>query len=101
MTAVRSDHGCILALQRYTHATTSTALGKRMGISRLVCAIATDTPRSLPHVVALEEAMSLQTAFVLGQFLGMTELVEKALVTPEQFIKRCIEIAKEYEGSKP
>ena len=51
-------------------------------------------------MVTLEEAMSLQTAYVLGQFLGMTELVEKGLVTPEQFIKRCIEIAKEYEGSK-
>jgi hypothetical protein len=44
---------------------------------------------------------TLAPHFVLGQFLGMTELVEKGLVTPEQFIKRCIEIAKEYEGSKP
>lgn len=41
--------------------------------------------------------MNLQPNFVLGQFLGMTELIEKGLVTPEQFAKRCIEIAKEYE----
>jgi hypothetical protein len=36
----------------------------------------------------------------LGQFLGMTELVEKGLVNPTVFTSRCIEIAKEYKKSK-
>ena len=36
----------------------------------------------------------------LGRFLGVTELVEKGLLTPEQFLARCIEIAKEYQQAK-
>ena len=47
-----------------------------------------------------QQSTAVSTAFVLGQFLGMVQLVEKQLVTPEHFTKRCIEIAKEYEGSK-
>ena len=48
---------------------------------------------------AWQRSQSIRTdrAFVLGQFLGMTEMVEKQLVTPEQFVKRCIEITKEYK----
>ena len=44
--------------------------------------------------------MNYKTAYILGQFLGMTQLVEKELVTLEQFAKRCVEIAKKYETSK-
>ena len=49
------------------------------------------------HSWQRSQSTVVSTAFVLGQFLGMTELVEKGLVTPEQFVKRCIEITKEYK----
>jgi hypothetical protein len=39
-------------------------------------------------------------ALTFGRFLGMTELLEKGLVTPEHFGQRCIEIAKEYREAK-
>ena len=32
----------------------------------------------------------------LGAFLGMAELYEKGLVTPEHFAQQCITIAREY-----
>jgi hypothetical protein len=38
-----------------------------------------------------------QNSYVLGQFLGMVQLVEQGLVTPEHFVARCIEIAKVYK----
>ena len=47
-----------------------------------------------------QASTAVSTAFVLGQFLGMVQLVEKQLVTPEHFAKRCIEIAKEYKEGK-
>jgi hypothetical protein len=43
---------------------------------------------------------SVRKAFVLGQFLGVTELIEKGLVTPAQFIDSCIRIKIEYEKQK-
>jgi len=43
---------------------------------------------------------SVRKAFVLGQFLGVTELIEKGLVTPAQFIDSCIRIKTEYEKQK-
>lgn len=52
------------------------------------------------HSWQRSQSTAVSTAFVLGQFLGMVQLVEKQLVTTEHFTKRCIEIAKEYEGSK-
>ena len=52
------------------------------------------------HSWQRSQSTAVSTAFVLGQFLGVTEMVEAGLTTPEQFTKRCIEIAKEYEGSK-
>ena len=39
-------------------------------------------------------------AYVLGQFLGVTSMIEQGLTTPAQFIDSCIRIAKEYEASK-
>ena len=49
-----------------------------------------------------QRSQSIRTdrAYVLGQLLGMIELVERGLVTPEHFAKRCIEIAKEYKEGK-
>jgi hypothetical protein len=44
--------------------------------------------------------MMNRPAFVLGQFLGVTSMVEQGLTTPAQFIDSCIRIAKEYEASK-
>ena len=38
--------------------------------------------------------------FVLGQFLGVTSLVEAGLITPEQFVQDCIRIAAEYKKEK-
>jgi len=43
---------------------------------------------------------SVRKAFVLSQFLGVTELIEKGLVTPAQFIDSCIRIKIEYEKQK-
>ena len=44
-----------------------------------------------------QQSTAVSTAFTLGQFLGLTELVEKGLCTPEHFIARCISIAKEHK----
>ena len=52
------------------------------------------------HSWQRSQSTAVSTAFVLGQFLGMVQLVEKQLVTPEHFTQRCIEIAKEYKASK-
>ena len=41
--------------------------------------------------------MNLQVHFTIGQFLGMTELYEKGLVTAEHFAQQCVAIAKEYK----
>jgi len=43
---------------------------------------------------------SVRKAFTLGQFLGVTELIEKGLVTPAQFMDSCIRIKTEYEKQK-
>ena len=47
-----------------------------------------------------QASTAVSTAFVLGQFLGVTEMVEAGLTTPEQFITACKRIKAEYEGSK-
>jgi hypothetical protein len=78
------------------------------------CAFAKDTQREVPHMAAhytegtmsTEDATTLyewqrtqstayHTAFVLGQFLGMVQMIEQHLITPEHFIAQCIAIAKE------
>jgi len=39
-------------------------------------------------------------AFYIGRFLGVTELAQEGLMTPEQFLARCIDISKEYQQAK-
>ena len=39
--------------------------------------------------------MYAKDSVALGAFLGMTELYEKGLVTPEHLAEQCIRIAKE------
>ena len=52
------------------------------------------------HSWQRSQSTAVSTAFVLGQFLGVTEMVEAGLTTPEQFITACKRIKAEYEGSK-
>ena len=45
--------------------------------------------------------MKIETfAFYIGRFIGVTELAQEGLMTPEQFLARCIEISKEYQQAK-
>ena len=45
--------------------------------------------------------MKIETfAFYIGRFIGVTELAQEGLMTPEQFLARCVEIAKEYQKAK-
>ena len=43
------------------------------------------------------QSTAYHTAFVLGQFLGMVQMIEQHLITPEHFVERCITIAKEHK----
>jgi len=46
-----------------------------------------DDPKLLPHIT-------------LGQFLGVLQLYDKGLVTPEHTLERLSAIAKEYHAHK-
>ena len=51
---------------------------------------------------AWQRSQSIRTdrSYVLGQLLGMIELVERGLATPEHAMQQMISVAKEYQGGK-
>ena len=59
--------------------------------------MSTDDATTLHEWQRSQQSTAVHTAFVLGRFLGMVQLIEEKLITPEHFIEGCIAIAKEHK----
>jgi hypothetical protein len=88
-----------------------------VGTARLVCAI-TKGAQAVSRMDYMEDTMSkddaevlhswqrsqvttvVSMATVLGEFLGIAELAERGLATPEHTMQQVIRIAREYKESK-